>query len=236
VATISALMSSLAAVVGAVVTVMNYRKGQREETSTESATTPGPTRPGPNRAFRRALGTGIVVWLVLSMVGSGAAIGLSRIGAGQGTTNTTLRASSTTTAYPTTTRPTTTSQSLAAIKISSPRTGQFVGREIRVTGTGTPPPDQYLWIFVYTSDEHKYYAAGSVDTSVPDYWSLGGVILGGSAKDDWNKTPYIIYAVLADSEANTEIEKLSGTGVGVHQIPGGTGVQMAAHVIPIRTH
>ena len=191
--------------------------------------------PRPNRTFRHALGIGVVVWLALSIVGSGAAIGLSRIGQRE-TPGTSLPASPTTTVFPSTSSPTTTTHSLGVIKITSPLTGQSVGRDVRVTGTGTAPPDQYLWIFVYTSDERKYYAAGSVDTSVPDYWSLGGVILGGSVKEDRNKTPYTIYAVLADSQANTNIEKINGTGIGVHQIPGGADAQKVAHVTPLRTH
>jgi hypothetical protein len=187
-----------------------------------------------------ALALGGATWFVFFVIGNAVFAPDSEA---QDRTRTTNRsASPSTAASPLSSTDPTTTASVESIKIESPRNGQRVGREVRVSGTGTTRAGEHLWIFVYTSDQRLYYAAGPVDTLVPEFWSLGGVVLGGDVREfpeDAQETPYTIYAVVVDSKLHAAIEakfkKDDGT-VGTHAIPGGAAARKVDHVTPLRTH
>jgi hypothetical protein len=133
---------------------------------------------------------------------------------------------------PTTSGPT--ERPAVSLKFYKPHKGEELGRQITVELTGAVPRGEQLWIFVYSS--HGYYVQDPPSWQ-PPFWFSSDVNLGSTDAGDINAL-YTIYAVLANSQANSAIQQdLNRTGgnTGTPVIPGGSGAKKVAYVTVTRT-
>jgi hypothetical protein len=123
------------------------------------------------------------------------------------------------------------------LNFNEPPNWEAEGEVVSVTLTGTVPRGEHLWLFVHHAG--TYYVQGSPTSQGPNLWSLPAVNLGSSLKSDLESW-YTIYAVLANSQANKEIQVEYGNpdevNYGMSTIPGGSGVKKAAYINLFRNH
>jgi len=126
-------------------------------------------------------------------------------------------------------------QSAVPLKLQKPDQGEKLGRHITVELTGTVPRGEHLWIFVYSS---RAYYVQDPPSWQPPYWVSPDVNLGSGNALDINAL-YTIYAVLANSQANTAIQadlNTTGGNTGTSLIPGRRGIKQVAYVTVKRAH
>jgi hypothetical protein len=91
-------------------------------------------------------------------------------------------------------------------------------------------------VFVFSSNQ--YYVQGTPNPTPPNGWFLPGVNLGSTTDPDDRNAPYAIYAVVADSAANADIQRLydeTNGETGIPDIPGGAGADKVANITVTRT-
>jgi hypothetical protein len=123
-----------------------------------------------------------------------------------------------------------------AIQFLDPREGGRLEHHLNVTLSGTVPAGQHLWILVYSLGD--YYVQGTPEPSSSNEWFLAGVTLGTDTDSNSVGAPYILYAVLADDQAEAALgQALNETHgeTGFPQIPGGTGAIPVAKITVVRT-
>jgi hypothetical protein len=223
-AIISAI-SSLAAVVGAVVAVKKYRWETREQGQVTPPTPepqppepqppephprqPQPPEPHPRQPKRiriigQAVLMGAAVWLVLSILGAAAALGISRLVDTDGPTTTSPQVTSTLTTPP------------SVGRISSPKSGQHVDRTIAVEGTlSRIPSGHHAWIAVQIGD--LLFPKERVIPSTDQRWTVD-IVEGGNPPNG----RFSVILLMVDGAGNQRIMDWLGQAdySGLRSIPG----------------
>jgi hypothetical protein len=101
-----------------------------------------------------------------------------------------------------------------AVTIAQPTNGSKVPTKSDFAGTFTNlPKNVSLWLYVYATEEHKYYLREIIDRGNDGNWQLKNVILGGSA--DIGST-YKVGVLVADVAST---KTLRSNSKGLSQLP-----------------